>query len=304
MTLRLLLAAIDEGNLAKVAAREHISLSAVSRRISDLEARLGVRLLHRHDRGVTPTAAVLMVQGRIRNVFSLLDQVVGDLREVRDGARGVVRLQTHLTATVSVLPERLASFKFAHPDIDVIFDEATSVDIVHAVQAGDCDVGLVSGTVDGGSLTLIPWGADELVVVMPRGHPLEAAQEIRFADLLGLSFIGMTQSTALQKLYREHAASLGRVLDERARVSTFEGVRALVSAGLGIGILPSEFLLPSPTAPAVAWRRLSEPWALRPLMICVRDLEETTAATRLLIDHLKATPQLPTLMAHDSAKQP
>jgi DNA-binding transcriptional LysR family regulator len=288
VTLRLVLAAIEEGNLAKVAARENISLSAVSRRISDLEGRLGVQLLHRYDRGVAPTAAASKAAAPIRDVFRLLDAVMDDFQDVRDGTTGLVRLHAHLTAVVGPLPARLAQFRSVYPGIETVIEERTSVDILHAVQVGECDIGLVSGTVAGGSLTLIPWGSDRLVAVMPTGHVLEALDSVRFTDVLEFPFIGMTQGSALDMLYCEQAAELGRTLDQRAHVSSFEGVRAIVAAGLGLGIMPSSVVPSEPQSVGLAIRPLAESWASRPLMICVRDLRHISGATRHLIDHLRA----------------
>jgi DNA-binding transcriptional LysR family regulator len=289
VSLRLLLSAIDEGNLAKVAAKENISLSAVSRRISDLEARLGVTLLHRHDRGVTPTDAAQMVEQRLRSVFNLLSRAADDLHDVYQGRRGVVRVHAHLTAVAGILPARLAAFKAQHAHIDIIVDESTSVDILHAVQVGDCDVGLVSGTVNGGTLTLLPWSMDELVVVMPPNHDLAKADAVRFADIVDLPFIGMSKSSALQTFYRGQAAAVGRRLDERARVSTFEGVRRMVAVGLGVAILPVGVVSSALETGDVAVRRLAEPWSIRPLMICLRDRAQLSSAANFFVDFLLAT---------------
>ena len=287
VTLRLLVAAIEEGNLARVAARENISLSAVSRRLSDLEARLGVLLLRRHDRGVAPTDAALMTLDRIRSMLRLLDQIVIDLAEVREGNRGLVRLRAHLTAVVGELPDLLAGFHAGQPGIEVLLEEATSTEIVHAVRVGDCDIGLISGTVDDDGVTLLPWRRDRLVVVMPREHVLAERSALRFADLLDYPFIGMSRPSALQTLYEGQAAVLGRRLNTRANVSTFEGVRALVAASLGIGILPEWVAERGLDPQRLTVRNLAEDWSRRPLMIAVRDPAQLSKATRNLIDHLR-----------------
>jgi DNA-binding transcriptional LysR family regulator len=238
VSLRLLLIAIDEGNLARVAAHEDISLSAVSRRLSDLEVRIGVKLLHRHDRGVSPTDAALANLARLRSLFNLIEQLVEGFRAIRDGEKGVVRIRAHLTAITGLLPEAVSVFKATHNGIDVIVDEATSSDIVHAVQIGDCDMGFVSGTVETDSLAVFPWKVDDLAVVLPTAHPLSRQGTLRFIDLLDYPFIGMAPGSALLTMFRGQAAALGRMLNEQARVSTFDGVTEMVAAGLGIGILP------------------------------------------------------------------
>nr|WP_047167010.1 LysR family transcriptional regulator [Sphingomonas sp. Y57] len=286
VSLRLLLAAIDEGNLARVAAQENISLSAVSRRISDLEGRIGVKLLQRHDRGVSPTDAAIANLPRLRGLFDLIDGMAEDFAEVSAGTRGVVRVRAHLTAIIGRLPEQIAAFTDAHPGIDIVVDEANSPDVVHALQVGGCDLGFISGTIDTASLDRFPWMVDELVAVMPADHVLSVRQRLRFEQLLDYPFIGMATGSSLHTLLRGQAAALGRKLDEVARVSTFEGVRAMVVAGMGVGILPSAAVARSTPAQGLAIRGLDEPWAERPLMICVRDRSHLSAAARKFLDHL------------------
>ncbi len=88
-TLRLFLAAVEEGNLAKAAEREHIAISAISRRISDLEARWGVQLLERHDRGVVPTAAGKGVVAQIREALGVFTKMLREIEEIQ-GARAAL----------------------------------------------------------------------------------------------------------------------------------------------------------------------------------------------------------------------
>lgn len=286
VSLRLLLAAIDEGNLARVAVQENISLSAVSRRISDLEARIGVQLLHRHDRGVSPTDAAVLNLHRLRGVFDLLERIAEDFEAVNAGSRGVVRVRAHLTAIIGRLPQCIAAFSAKHPDIDVAVDEGNSVDVVQALRVGGCDLGFVSGTVDTDGLETFYWLTDQLAVVMPVGHPLETHDLLRFEQVLDYPFIGLATGSALQSLYRGQAAVLGRPLNEAARVSTFEGVREMVTAGMGIGILPSEALTAVSAAGRLVVRGLDEGWASRELVICARNRSQLSAAAGRFLDHL------------------
>ena len=82
--------------------------------------------------------------------------------------------------------------------------------------------------------------------------------------------------------------ALGAALRERVLVASFDGVRRLVEAGLGVSILPAAAVDPDPAAPAAAIiaRPLEEPWAARPLAICLRQPRGLSAAARLLLRHL------------------
>jgi DNA-binding transcriptional LysR family regulator len=286
VTFRVFVAAVEERSLARAAAREHLALSALSRRISELEARSGVALLLRHDRGVEPTAAGEALVAQLRNVFTLLDRIVADLDAFRGGARGHVRVHAHMSAMAGSLPEVLARFIVAHPGIEVVLEEYTSIEILHAVQTGTADVGVLSGAMQTGALHVVPWHNDRLVVVLPHQHALLEREHLRLADLLDEPFVGMQYDSALQRLYRHQAEALGFPLHQRAHASSFESVRRMVEAGLGIAILPSVTVEPFTQSMRIAMRPLDEEWAVRPSMLCIRDPDNLPAAVRLLVHHL------------------
>lgn len=282
VTLQILIAAAEEQSFAAAAVRANISLSAVSRRVADLEARTGVALFDRHDRGVTLTNAGEQLVLQLRNLFDLLENIALNLDATRGGAKGLIRLDTHMSATAGPLPEKIASFRQLHPEIHVQISEQTSVEVAHSVSIGMADLGMVSGTLPIANLQLIPWHEDELVVVLPPGHRLLGKMAVDFAELVGEPFIGLQKDSALLSLYRQHMQALGHVLDERAHTTSFESVCRLVSAGLGLGILPAMATRGS----GVDTRPLNEGWAKRSLMLCVRSADKLSAATKLLIAHL------------------
>lgn len=290
VTLRLFMAAAEEGNLARAAEREHIAISAVSRRISDLEARCGVALLERHDRGVNTTAAGAVLVGQIRGVIDLLQRMILEMEAVRGGARGRVRIHAHMSAICGLLPKKIAEFLDLHPGIDIELDEFTSLEVLHSVRTGSADLGLVSGTVKADDLHLAPWAEDRLVAILPNHHQLLDKATLTLEDMLDEPFIGMQHDSALLTLYRDQAGVLGRKLLERAHTTSFESVRKMVSVGLGVAILPamSAYPLADDEELGIAVRPLAESWARRPLMLCIKNVQQLSAATRLLISHLRS----------------
>jgi DNA-binding transcriptional LysR family regulator len=290
VTLRVFKAAVEERSLARAAEREHLALSALSRRIADMEARLGTTLLRRHDRGVEPTAAGEVLLRHLGPLFDLLDRAFADVEAFAAGARGHVRLHANISAVAGFLPAALAGFLAANPGVEVSLEERFTGDILHAVRTGAADLGLGSGTVRGASpeLQLIPWREDRLVAVLPADHPLAAERApVRFAELAAEPFVGLPSASALQQLYRREAEAVGLPLRERVNVASFDGVRRMVEAGLGVAILPETGAEPHAASMAIAVRPLDEPWATRPLALCVRrDMDALPAAARLLAAHL------------------
>lgn len=289
-SLRLFRAAVEERSLAAAAEREAIALSAASRRIVELEERLGTALLRRHDRGVAPTAAGEALMTHLVTLFDLLDRIGADMDAFAAGERGHVRLHANMSAVSGFLPEALAGFLPAHPGIRLALKERYTADILRAVASGAADLGLVSGTLPAPGLHVIPWREDRLVAVLPEGHPLLDRETLAFADLDGVPFVGQSEETALQKLYRARAAAQGVALNERVNVSGFDGVRRMVEAGLGVAILPATAAQPYAAAMRIGLRPLSDAWAARPLVIATRAPRTLAAAAGVLIAHLTRPP--------------
>lgn len=286
VSLRVLLATAEEGSLAKAGARENIAVSAVSRRISELEARTGVQMFDRHDRGVSLTPAGENLAAQLHHVFELLDRIALDLEAIRGGLRGHVRLHAHMSAASGLLPRIISEFLQKHPGIGVEVDEFTSLEVIHAVKTGVADVGLVSGTVKAEGLEVFPWQHDSLVAVLPKGHQLADKDSLLFADLISEPFIGMQKNSALLALYREQARALGQQLQERAHAASFESARIMVSVGLGVSILPAGAAYPFVDSLGLDVRPLTESWAQRPLMLCIRNTSLLSAASKLFINYM------------------
>lgn len=286
VSLRLILAAAEEQSFAAAAQRENTSLSAVSRRVAELEGRIGVTLFDRRDRGVSLTEAGKAFVGQLYDVFEHLDRMALDMEAIRGGARGLVRVHAHMSATAGELPRKLAKFAAANPSIDVTIIEETSAAAVHAVSVGTADLGVISGTLPPTNLSVIPWREDELVVILPQGHGLADRESIRLLDLVDEPFIGMQRNSALLSLYRQQTNAMGRTLNERAHATSFESVRHMVSVGLGVAILPAAAAFPYAESLGLSVRKLDESWSRRSLVLCAKEPERRSVATKLLIAHL------------------
>jgi DNA-binding transcriptional LysR family regulator len=285
VSLRVFMAASEEKGLARAAAREHIALSAASRRISDFEARAGVVLFERRDRGMVLTPAGERVFVQVTELFEKLDRIALELEGLRMGASGHVRIHAHMSAMSSDLPEQVAHFLAGHPGIDVEVVEQTSPEVVHALHTGLADIGIASGTVEMTGLDTRPWRRDELVVLLQRGHRLSEKGRIKFLDVIDEPFIAMQQSSALLSLFRARARTLGKELRARAHATSFDTVLKMVSLGLGVSILPASPVRAQRSADVWA-KPLDEDWATRALVLGVRDSARLTTAAKLMLGHL------------------
>lgn len=281
--LRLFVAIAEAKNLTRGAERVHLAASSASHRMRALEASIGTPLLLREPRGVSLTRAGEALLRHARQVFAQLEQMHADLTPYAKGVRGHVSLWANTHATHTFLPDSLATFLQRHPQVSISLEEHTSPDVLMAVARGEVEVGVVAGAIEGAEVELIPYRADRLVLIAPLEHPLAAPASTLFAQVLDYPFVMLHSGSAIHTFTMNAAAALGRHLEVRIQVRSFEAVCRMVSAGVGIGMVPRSAV----TAGApLAVIELEEPWAQRDLKVCVRKRELLSGFAAELVDCL------------------
>jgi DNA-binding transcriptional LysR family regulator len=286
--LELFVAVAEAGSIAKAAEQCHTVASAISKRLSDLEAGYGTALLVRSSKGVAPTPAGVALLARARGVLHQAGQLDRELRDYSSGIRGQVRVFANISAIVEFLPSALASFLSAHPGIQVHLEEHVSSAVIRAVADNTADLGIVSERPAGDDLMLIPFREDELVLIVQSGHPLALRGRIDFHEALDSDFVGLHSNSSLHYRLLRAAADAERSLNLRIQVTSFDAVCAMVAAGLGVGVVPRAATTPYTASLGLAALALNDAWAKRRLHLCVRSLEGLSPAARLLLDHLAA----------------
>lgn len=283
--LRLFVAIAEAKNLTRGAERVHLAASSASHRMRLLEASIGTPLLLREPRGVSLTRAGEALLRHARQVFAQLEQMHADLTPYAKGVRGHVSLWANTHATHTFLPDSLSSFLQRHPQVSISLEEHTSPQVLMAVARGEVEVGVVAGSIEGAEVELIPYRADRLVLIAPVDHPLAAQASSLFALVLDYPFVMLHSGSAIHTFTMNAAAALGRHLEVRIQVRSFEAVCRMVSAGVGIGLVPRSAV----TAGAqLAVIELEEPWAQRDLKVCVRKRQLLSGFAAALVDCLTA----------------
>lgn len=283
--LRLFLAVVDAGSITHGASDVGLSLPAASERLRDMEAAGKVTLLERGRRGVTPTEAGAALAHHARLILHQMSQMRGELGHFAKGLRANVRVLANTAAVSEFLPERLAPWMSAHPQVDLDLKERQSAEISRSVSAGFAEIGILSNSVDTTGLTLRPFATDRLVVVTSRQHPLATTTQVLFADLLDEHFAGLT-SGALQEHIDLQAAKIGTKLKVRLKLRSFDGICHMAGQGIAIGIVPESAARRCRRSAQISVIRLNDPWATRQLSVCVSDEATLAPAARSLFEHL------------------
>jgi DNA-binding transcriptional LysR family regulator len=275
------------GSIAQAAGLNGLVPSAVSKRIADLEALVGAPLLTRHRRGGELTPAGRDLLRHAEGLRDAVDRMEAEMAAHATGQRGAIRVAANSSAISQFLPEDLAEFVAAHPDLNVHLTEMTSVEVTEAVRTGRADLGIFSGLTEAAGLSLMPYRRDTLVVVMPADHALAGRKVLRLADVVGEPFVALQAGSSIQAWLDRRAEDLGARIRTQVAVQSFDGVRRMVQARLGIAVLPFGAVEPYLDAARLAMVPLDEAWATRDLLLAVRDLGAVSPQTTALIATLR-----------------
>lgn len=294
-SLRLFVAVMDLGTIAGAAEREHIAPSAVSKRLSDLEHSMKTRLLERSNRGIEPTAAGIELLGLARHVLNELDNVVFRLREYSDGVRGLVRVFASHSAITEFLPACLQPFLDLNPQIQVHLQEEVSSAVLQGVSSNSADVGLYAQSCGDsenlGGMVSLPFKCDELVLIVPAGHPLTGVADPGIDRVLDHDLIGLHTGSHINQTLMREAQKAGRAFRFRMQVTSYDVLSQMVQAGLGAAVVPRIIAQRYQQLDRIRLIRLQESWVHREIRICVRSLEGLTPAARLFVEHLRTHAQ-------------
>ena len=296
-SLQLFVAVCELGSIGKASEREFIAASAISKRLSDLEATLDTPLLYRHTRGVDLTPAGESLLHHARSVLFSLEKMQSELSEYADGVRGHVRVHASISAIVQFLPDDLGAFIRKHAGIKIDLEEHLSTEVIRAVQEGAADLGVCNTANGAGALQTRPYRNDKLVLIVPRGHELLAQGAIKFEAALDYDQVGLHSNSSIYLAMRQAAAAVGRTIKLRIHVTGLDAMCRMIHNGLGVGVMPQrafELMHGVGELDSVA---LTDDWASRQIRLVARDFSTLPVTARLLIDHLAQSAPEDTLAA-------
>jgi DNA-binding transcriptional LysR family regulator len=289
-TLKLFVSVIDHGSIAAAAQREHIAVSALSKRLADMERQFGLSVLLRKARGVEATATGLMVAAKARVLLRMADELIEEIGDLADGVSGHIRVAANISALTQFLPRDLLSFQRAQPNIEVDIDERISTAVMKAVADNQADIGIcIPQDLSSYDLKVYSYHHDALTLVVPEDHPLADREQASLEEALEYDFIGMHKGSALNELLIREASRLKRKLRLKMQVSSYDAVVAMVRGGMGIGVIPAGVIDALDRPSRLKFVKLLEPWARRDLVLCVRDELALPASASLLLMHLRAS---------------
>ncbi len=276
-------------HVSHAAAELRVAQPSLSRALARLEADLGVPLFDRHGRRVRLNRFGTLFLPRVDRALAELDDARLQLADAAGLEHGSVAVAAETLLTLTGL---ITSFLAEHPGVSFRLYQSSAERMVHQLHRGEVDLCLASQPLNDPSLATIELATEKVLLAVPPTHPLADRKRIEIAALAGQPFITTRPGHWLRALADQPFTNAKLGLTIACEGDEPTAIRPLISAGLGIGLLPKSSRQAT-THPAVAWLQLNTPNATRTLRLAWRqDTYLSTAAQRfrdLATQRLSAT---------------
>ncbi|ELT3989919.1 LysR substrate-binding domain-containing protein [Pseudomonas aeruginosa] len=279
--LRYFIAVAEELHFGRAAERLGISQPPLSQQIQALEEEIGARLFERTNRRVELTDAGRLFLDESRQVLAQVDKAVLLARRAHLGELGELKIGfTSSAPFTSTIPSSIHAFRKAYPDVHLDLQEMSSRQVLKALLEESLQVGVIRPLALPDTVHWVELFREPLVAVLRADHPLAAGSEdgLAIAALAEEPFVFFPRSYGTG-LYDQvialtrQAGFSPRIAQEASEAMTIIG---LVSAGLGVSILPASFR--RTRVDGVVYRTLSDPEATTAVWLVRRQNEGSPLA--------------------------
>ena len=272
--LSYLVALAEYRHFGRAAEASFVSQPTLSTQIRKLEDELGVALVERTPRKVLLTETGREIARRARGVLSQIDEIKSIAQRTRDPESGTIRLGIFPTLGPYLLPHVVPRLRSRFPRLELLLREEKTEQVLHMLREGTLDAGILALPVHDDSLHTEFLFEEPFVLAVPSGHALASRTSLRMEDLSQQNLLLLEDGHCLRDQALEvcHLAGAGEKSGFRA--TSLETLRQMVSANVGITLLPAlavkppvaqspnvsliEFEAPAPSRRiAMLWRKSS-----------------------------------------------
>lgn len=267
--LRAFIALVRTGSFTQAAESLHVTQSALSGLIKELEQGLGVKLADRHTRRSQPTEIGLGLYPLVGKIIQDLDRVLGDIDNLKELKKGMVRIAAPQLMACTLLPEVIAGYRSAHPEVQIRLADCAVDAVLARVASGEVDFGIGPQRATRTELSERLLFEMPFMVVFPKKHSLQKLKRITWNDATRYPVIALQGQFSERLTLDLHDALRELDLNPSNEVAFMTTALSMVSAGLGItACLPYAASLVK--LHKLQMHRLHEPELTRQFMVYTR----------------------------------
>ena len=284
--IRAFLTAARVGNFTRAAAELHVSQSAFTVQIRQLEDALGVMLFDRSKRRVALTSAGKDIVVPLERILIEVEAIVGRTRELAGLRRGIVSVAVLPSIASQVLPDVIREYSQKYPGIVIEIKDVVAEKLIETVKKEEADFGIGSKIRVDRDLKALPLLVDRLCAFVPKSHLLGRSSTVTLRDLVALPLILTGKDSSVREIL-ERALKRERMQPKIAYETNYMSTAiSMVRAGLGIAILP-EFAASVENSGEIQTVAISKPLLSRKIEIIQRKDRSLAPAASKMVELLK-----------------
>lgn len=222
-------------NMTKAAQMLHITQSALSQQLKDIEAKLGTDLFYRTHKKMILTPAGKILFDTAEEILGAISEAELEIARMVNGECGELKVGTKCVFCFNWLPDVLKEFHLKYPNIE--FELGSSTDVVEELESKTFDVVITVGEDLPEHIQSYPLFHDQMVCVLPAQHPLTSHPFVRWQDFADNCLI-LPNEKNISRAYQEGLKIFGVEPKRFMAVGNPSAVIEMVAAGFGISIAP------------------------------------------------------------------
>jgi DNA-binding transcriptional LysR family regulator len=227
-------------SFTKAAETLHMTQPAVTFQVRQLEEYFNTRLFDRTHNRISLTEAGAKVYQFSDKIFELYGEMENAVREMTGEISGSLTIGASTTIAEYMLPALLGDFRSRYPDVSIHLKVSNTDGIVSMVENNTIDLGVVEAPVSNKNLVVDECRRDNLVAIVPPGHPKAELKKVTLDELLAYPFICREEGSGTREVIGEHMAkhSSGETcMNIAMELGSPEAVKGAVEAGMGISVV-------------------------------------------------------------------
>lgn len=275
------------GNFTRAAQAMHITQSALSLLVRELEGTVNTRLFDRTTRTVALTAAGSEFFPQAQRILSELESALAGVDKFLAKERGTVVVAAPLLLSSVYLPPILAAFRAKYTGIEVVLQDTLPTQVLPLVSSGQADVGIGTFAANEAGLQRTLLFTEAMVAVFPTGHSFSAKRRLTWTDLATEPVLTLRRGSVFRDLTEAGFASAGITLQPAMEANYAGSLIGMVDAGLGVAILPG-YSARLTDKSRIRWLRLEKPVIDREVSLVHRAAASLSPAAQAFAEFIAA----------------
>lgn len=244
--IRYFMEVAEREHVTEAADALHVAQSSVSRQIFNLENELGINLFIREGRRVKITPIGKVFLERMKQAINMLDEAEREVKEYLDPEKGTVRIAFPISMAAHTLPSMIYAFRMRYPEAKFQMNNALYPNLIEGVINGEFNLAIIAPIPNEEKEQKIKGKilfTEDVVILLPINHPLANRPSIKLQDLKNDPFVVLPEGYVFREFVVNACNKSGFSPQIAFEGKDIDALKGLVSAGLGIALMPEMTLI-------------------------------------------------------------